>query len=238
LRDERGDASLGECARQRKRNAAMEAILPGLSASPPQRLSFAPTIGVRAFLLQRPAGNFMIYAAEPAAEERAAVEEAGGIARHYLNHWHEAGTGCDRIAAAFGAPLTCHEEEAPRVAEVCPVAETFSERHRVDEDLDVIPVPGHTAGATAYLWTGGGRRCLFTGDTLYIRDGEWRAALLDSSDRDAYLGSLQRLRDLDFDLLVPWAASLDGPYVARTDPDDARRRISAVIERVRGGADG
>ncbi len=216
----------------------MEDVIPGLSASRPQRLSFAPTAGVRVFLLRRPAGNLLIYAAPLAAEDRAAIGEAGGIARHYLNHWHEAGLGAAEIAAAFGAPLHCHEKDAPEVEKVVPVAGTFSERHRPDDDFEVIPIPGHTPGATAYLWTNGEDRCLFTGDSLYLRNGEWRGAILESSDRDASVQSLELLRELDFNLLVPWAASLGGPFWMRTDRADARRRIDAVLDRIRGGADG
>ncbi len=52
----------------------------------------------------------------------------------------------------------------------------------LDDDFEVIPIPGHTPGATAYLWDDGERRHLFTGDSIYLSDGEWIAALLDSSD--------------------------------------------------------
>jgi len=114
---------------------------------------------------------------------------------------------------------------------------TFSRRHVLDDDLEVIPTPGHTPGATAYLWTTNGSRLLFTGDTIYLRDGEWVAAVLDSSDRGAYLESLELIRDLDFDLLVPWAASKGQPYLARTDRDDTRRRVNAIIDRIWSGAD-
>jgi hypothetical protein len=68
-------------------------------------------------------------------------------------------------------------------------------------------------------------------------DGDdWIAAVLESSDREAYVESLALLRELDFDVLVPWAASASGPWFARTDPGDARRRLDAVIDRVRAGA--
>jgi glyoxylase-like metal-dependent hydrolase (beta-lactamase superfamily II) len=97
----------------------------------------------------------------------------------------------------------------------------------------VIPTPGHTRGATAYLWDSGEHRMLFTGDTIYLADGEWTAAVLDSSDRAAYLDSLELLRELDFDVLVPWAATRGQPYYALTDTEDARVRIGRVIERVR-----
>ena len=114
------------------------------------------------------------------------------------------------------------------------VRATFSERHTLDDDLEVIPIPGHTPGATAYLWTSAGRRFLFTGDTLFVGDGGWRAAVLDSSDREAYIRSLELLRGLEFDVLVPWAAAAGAPAYAETDPDDARAQIDAVLERIRG----
>ena len=113
------------------------------------------------------------------------------------------------------------------------VRATFTRRHTLDDDFEVIPTPGHTPGATAYLWDSGGHRFLFTGDTLFLGDGEWVAAVLDSSDREAYLDSLELIRELDFDVLVPWAATAGGPAYAVTTRDDARARIDAVIERVR-----
>jgi glyoxylase-like metal-dependent hydrolase (beta-lactamase superfamily II) len=103
----------------------------------------------------------------------------------------------------------------------------------LDDDFEVIPTPGHTPDATAYLWDSGRHRILFTGDTIMLRDGEWRAAVLDSSDRTAYVASLELIRDLDFDVIVPWVASADGPYFAHTSRDDAQRRIDAIIEQIR-----
>ena len=76
---------------------------------------------------------------------------------------------------------------------------------------EVIPTPGHTAGATAYLWDTGEHRALFTGDSVYLRDGEWVAAVLGSSDRERYIEGLELMRGLDFDVLVPWAASVGQP---------------------------
>jgi len=116
------------------------------------------------------------------------------------------------------------------------VDETFSERHTVGSDFEVIPIPGLTRGATAFLWDTGRQRCLFTGDTIFLRDkGEWVAAVLPSSDRDAYVESLELIRDLDFDVLVPWVADAGEEYYAVTGRDDARRRIDTILERIRRG---
>ena len=216
----------------------MQTVIPGLHASDPQALSFAPSAHVRAFLLQRPQGNLLVYSAGTVADDVRAIEEQGGIARHYLNHWHEAAFGGgDRVAATFEAPLFCHDDERQSVSETAPVAGTFSGRHMHGDDLEVIPIPGHTSGATAYLWDSGQHRCLFTGDSLWLREGEWVAAVLESSDRAAYMESLGLIKDLEFDVLVPWAATAGRPVHALTGKEDAQRRIDAILERVRRGDD-
>ena len=107
----------------------------------------------------------------------------------------------------------------------------------LDEDFEVIPTPGHTPGATAYLWDSGEHRVLFTGDTIYLRDGEWVAAVLSSSDRMAYIRSLELMRDLDFDVFAPWAATRGQSPLAMTGRTDARRRIGAILDRLRNGQD-
>jgi glyoxylase-like metal-dependent hydrolase (beta-lactamase superfamily II) len=216
----------------------MEHVIPGVHASKPERLSFAPTIDVRAFLLRRASGNVLLHSAPAVADDADEIGALGGIARHYLGHWHEAGLGCDRFAARFAAPLHCHEDERAPVANTCAVAATFTERHRVDDDLEVIPIPGHTSGSTAFLWDTGQHRCLFTADSVYLRDGEWVAAVLEgSSDRQAYLASLALLKELDFDVLLPCAATHGKPFHAMTDRADAGRRLDAIIDRLRRGDD-
>jgi glyoxylase-like metal-dependent hydrolase (beta-lactamase superfamily II) len=216
----------------------MQAVIPDLYASAPMALSFAPSTHVRAFLLQRGQGNLLVYSAPTVVDDAPAIEELGGISRHYLNHWHEARFGGgDRIAARFAAPLFCHENDREPVSETAEVAGTFSLRHMAGDDFEAIPIPGHTAGATAYLWDSGRHRCLFTGDSLYLREGEWVAAVLESSDRGAYIESLGLIRDLDFDVLVPWAATAGQPFHAVTDRTDAGRRIETILERLRRGDD-
>jgi glyoxylase-like metal-dependent hydrolase (beta-lactamase superfamily II) len=207
----------------------MDSPVAALYASAPAPLPFAPQLHVRAFLLRRSRGNVLVYASS--GLDRDAVDALGGATRRYLNHGHEALFGADAVPA----PLFVHEAERDAVEPKLHVRGTFSRRHVLDEDLEVIPTPGHTPGATAYLWDSGEHRFLFTGDTIYLDDGEWVGAVLDSSDRDAYLESLELIRGLDFDVLVPWAASAGQPYHAVTSDAEKRRRIDAIAERVRRG---
>jgi glyoxylase-like metal-dependent hydrolase (beta-lactamase superfamily II) len=216
-----------------KQLTKLDTIVPGLHATSPQPLPFAPSLHVRAFLLERNRGNILIYSTTELERDRAALDELGGVSRRYLNHWHEA-----MFATDLHAPLFVHERERARVEEEMHVRGSFSRRHVLDEDFEVIPTPGHTAGATAFLWDTGAHRVLFTGDSVYLDGGEWIAALLEgSSDRQAYIESLELIRELDFDVLVPWAASAGDPYHAVASQADARRRIDAIIERLRRGED-
>jgi glyoxylase-like metal-dependent hydrolase (beta-lactamase superfamily II) len=203
----------------------METVIPGLRASPPEPLPFAPNLHIRAFQLQRGEGDVLLYSVRGL--------ELGGVSRWYLNHRHEAMFAARGVAA----PLFVHERERAAVAEKLHVRGTFSRRHVLDGDLEAIPTPGHTPGATAYLWDSGEHRFLFTGDTIYLDDGEWVGAVLGSSDRAAYIESLELLRELDFDVLVPWAATAGQPFYAATSNADARRRIGAILERLRRGED-
>ena len=201
-------------------------VIQSMYASPPHELPFAPGFHIRSFVLPREAGDLMVYAAPTVSAD---VE----VSRQYLNHWHEAMF----LSGDASPPLHVHEGDRAPVEERRPVAATFAERGFVGDDFEIIPTPGHTPGATTFVWDSGEWRYLFTGDTIYLRGGEWIAAVLESSDRAAYLDSLELLRDVEFDVLVPWAATADGPHFASTTHRDARRRIDAIIVRLRAGED-
>ena len=205
----------------------MDTVLPGLHASAPQPLSFAPRLAVRSYVLERDAGDLLIYGTE-------APPAVAGVKARYLNHWHEAMFAVD----LDGAPTYVHELDRERSEGRTAIAGTFSGRSTLDGDFELIPIPGHTPGATAFLWDSGEHRMLFTGDSLFLDEGEWVIALdVRGADRDAYVESLELIRELDFDVLVPWAATVEQPPHTMTDAADAGRRIDAILERVRRGGD-
>ncbi len=212
----------------------MDAVIRGLYASEPAVLPFDTSLAIRAFLLQRSDGNLLVYRADTLERDADLVADLGGVARQYLNHRHEASFSSDWAAERFRAPLLVHEAEAQDVSKSSSVDKTFSERHRLGDDFEIIPTPGHTPGATAFLWDSGRHRVLFTGDTIYFRDGEWVAAVLGSSDRGKYIESLELIRGLEFDMLVPWATA-GAPYHAVVDRKEAERRLDTILERVRAG---
>lgn len=208
----------------------------GLHATRPQPLSFAPKLSIRAFLLEREAGNLLIYNTGLLEQDGPLLAEHC-LQRQYLSHWHEAMFGSDAPAREHGADVLVNAADASEVAQRgWTISEQISGRQVVDGDFEVIPIPGHTPGATAFRWSSGGRRVLFTGDTIYVEDGEWVAGVLQSMQADArrrMAESLRLLADLEFDVLVPWAVSGDGPYAFAVAPGEARRHIDGLLEGMR-----
>jgi glyoxylase-like metal-dependent hydrolase (beta-lactamase superfamily II) len=212
--------------------AELDTVIPGLHASAPERLPFGRALDIRAYLLEREAGNLLLYRSDTLRREAAAIRERGGIARQYLNHRHEAAPVSDWVTETFGAPLFVHADDAEAVSAVSHVRATFSRRHMLDDDFEIIPTPGHTPGATAYLWDTGDHRVLFTGDTLYLSRGRWQTAVLDSSDPVRYRESLELIRGLDFDVLAPSIATAGDPPYAIVERDEIEQRLDELIERL------
>ena len=62
------------------------------------------------------------------------------------------------------------------------------------------------------------------------------AAVLEGvSDRERYIESLELIRTLDFDLIVPGIAAAGQPYYAFVEKPEAEQRIGAILERLRRG---
>lgn len=216
-----------------KENALLEEPIEGLWATPPSPLPFLADVEVRAFLLRRKQGNVIVYNAPGITSAASAIRDLGGATRLLINHGHEEIYG----APSMGTAVFVSERDRAEAARSLPIAGTFAERQMIDDDLEVIPIPGHTSGSTAYLWDSGSHRFLFTGDQVSIEHGEWLAVVLGSSDRDRYLDSLALMGELDFDVLVPWAATKGQPYVDVVSRLQAQERIDAIITRLEAGED-
>lgn len=211
----------------------LEAVTEGLLATPTARLPYQSDVLLRSFVLRRTAGHVIVYNSPGITSSAAAIRALGGAERLLVNHGHEAMYG----PPGLDVPVYVHARDRAEVARSLPVAGVFERRQMIDDDLEVIPTPGHTAGTTSYLWDDGSRRFLFTGDFIWIEHGQWKAVVLDEQLRDAYLESLRLVRELDFDVLVPWGATEDGPaYGLVADRTDLRDRVDLIIDRVRAGA--
>ena len=213
--------------------STLQTPIDGLRSTPPSRLPYQANVLVRSFLLERPAGNVIVYNSPGITSAATEIRDAGGATRLLINHAHEAMYGDPGLDVS----VYVHERDRAETELNMSVAGVFTDRELIDGDLEVIPTPGHTVGTTSYLWDNGSHRFLFTGDFLWIENGEWKAVVLDPRQRAEYIRSLALIAEVDFDVLVPWGTSDDGPPFAITDPSDRHERISAVIDRVRAGVD-
>lgn len=72
--------------------------------------------------------------------------------------------------------------------------------------LEVIHTPGHTPGSVSLLMKD--EKVLFSGDTLFTNGGFGRADL--GGDEKMLLNSLEKLMDVDFDMLYPGHEGVTG----------------------------
>jgi hypothetical protein len=213
---------------------SLDTPVEGLLATPTSRLPYQHNVLLRSYVLERPQGNLIVYNSPGVSESAAAIRALGAPARLLVNHSHESMYGRPDL----DVPIWVHSLDRFEVAGSLDVAGTFDGRGMIDTDLEVIPTPGHTAGTTSFLWDNGTHRFLFTGDFIWIEDGQWKAVVLSPELRPAYLASLALVRDLDFDVLVPWGTTEgDPPYGLLADESEKHDRIDAIIDRVRAGGD-
>jgi glyoxylase-like metal-dependent hydrolase (beta-lactamase superfamily II) len=214
------------------RPARLDAPFAGLLATPTARLPYQHNVLLRSYVLQRPGGTVVVYNSPGIDEVASAISEIGAPSRLLVNHAHEAMYGQPDL----DVPVWAHRDDAAEIGDSLRLTGRFDGRQTIDDDLEVIPTPGHTRGTTSYLWDSGEHRFLFTGDFIWIEDGEWKAVVLDPSLRDDYLASLALVRDLDFDVLVPWGVTEgDEPVHVVRDADERRQRVQAIIDRVVAG---
>jgi glyoxylase-like metal-dependent hydrolase (beta-lactamase superfamily II) len=210
-------------------SGALQSIIPHLHATPTAPLPFLAGVVVRSFLLERPAGNIIVYNSPGIAAASAEILRLGRPERLLVNHWHEAMYG----APGLDVPICVHERDQGQTA--LPIAGTFTRREKLASDLEIIPTPGHTAGTTMFLWDTGGHHLLFPGDAIWVQHGEWRAVLLGESDRGAYIASLTELLGIEFDVLVPWGGEAGAPQAWPVTPAEARQHLQRIIDRLFAG---
>jgi len=178
-------------------------LLPNIFYTNPDR-PFSNEVETRAYLVNLAAGNILFYSSSHIEQEFDFIHSKGGLFKQYLNHRDEASEYCDLARMRFNAPLVCHELESDAVSQRCKVSETYSARHHILPVLEAIPTPGHCPGSTCYLLQHDGKHILFTGDTIYPDNGEWKVYLHGSrSSGKDMLTSLELLGSLAVDVILP-----------------------------------
>lgn len=187
---------------------------------------------VRTFVVETPGGPVLVYNSPGIDRAATAIRDLGEPRALLVNHWHEEMYG----APALDVPAHVHAADRSRTEPRLPIAGVFDARHEILPGIEAVPTPGHTRGATAFLWQGPEHRVLFTGDSLWANRDRWEAVVLGESDPTAYVTSLELMASLGADVVAPWVAFDDAPPLLDADPQRVSERIGVVAGRVRAGA--
>ena len=156
---------------------------------------------------RRPAGNLVLDASRVGSISDAfdEIEGLGGVKAAVISDRHLGGAATNQIAERFGAAIYCsaveveamgHRANQVRIDHILPF-----ERTTIEDDVLLVPTPGHTAGQFSTLAEVAGARILFTADFVWREQGRWRPG---NWSRKKMVGSFEALRDLAFDHVVPW----------------------------------
>ncbi|HWC58259.1 MAG TPA: hypothetical protein VHC44_01100 [Verrucomicrobiae bacterium] len=185
------------------------------------------------YLLKRKAGNVLLSRLGDGitiGREYRDIQTAGGIRVIFITDYHFGAKICEEIAEKFDAECFCSTIEKQKLKKkgLEKVSAFPFEHHAFSKDLEIVPVPGHTSGGVALLWTNDGARYLFTGDFLY-NSGKagWIAG---SKSRRKIEDSLQLIKELGFDFLVGCGDDECGsPYLHLPTKEEKVRFIDGIL---------
>lgn len=181
-----------------------------------------------AYFLTRDDGNVLFYNTGD-EDDLDQMESLGGVSLQLLTHRDEAGPPQAVVRKRFGARLGCSAIEMPSVSKHSPVDIELGTQVDAISDIVIVHTPGHTDGSICFFYASlHGGSYLFTGDTIFLWDGQWSTLVLDHAGGSAaaLAESLGKLKAYSPDLVMSsgfvgeeayrwvtleeWTAALDG----------------------------
>ena len=160
------------------------------------------SFGAATYFLQRPEGNVLIDSPRFAGPLIRRLEALGGVKTMFLTHVDDVGDH-QKFHDHFGCERVLHSEDARgRLRNVERLIDG-EDPVSLDEDLLVVPVPGHTKGSCVLLYRG---RYLFSGDHVAWSEGLGQVYAFRSAcwyDWEIQIESMKRLADFTFEWILP-----------------------------------
>ena len=156
--------------------------------------------GASSYIITRPEGNVLVDSPRFAKTLVRRIEQLGGISLMFFSHRDDVADH-QKFHEYFGCPRIIHRADSDGI-DTESVMEG-QEPIKLDKDLLVVPVPGHTRGHVVLLYK---NKFLFTGD--HLAWSERRGGLIAFRDVAWYswteqTKSMKRLLDLDFEWVLP-----------------------------------
>jgi glyoxylase-like metal-dependent hydrolase (beta-lactamase superfamily II)/ferredoxin len=121
------------------------------------------SFGASSYLVVRPSGNVLIDSPRAARPLLDRIASLGGVHTMVLTHRDDVADH-EAIARAFGCERVIHESDVDAGTAVAERKIRGLDAVRLDADLTVVPVPGHTRGSVALLYRD---EHLFSGDHVW-----------------------------------------------------------------------
>jgi glyoxylase-like metal-dependent hydrolase (beta-lactamase superfamily II)/ferredoxin len=162
------------------------------------------SFGAWSYLIVRPreqGGNVLVDSPRFAAPLVRRIEEMGGVSLMFLSHRDDIADHA-KFAEHFGCPRLMHAAEGAERMGIERVLQG-DEVVTLDEDLTIIPTPGHTRGHQVLLYK---QKALFTGDHLAWSPERQTLIAFRNYCWDSWpqqTRSMERLLDYRFEWVLP-----------------------------------
>lgn len=187
------------------------------------------SFGAWSYFIERPRANVLVDSPKAVNRLIRHFEERGGVATMFLTHRDDV---ADHAAFArhFGCERVLQERDVTNGTLAVERKISGSEPVRLDEDLVVIPTPGHTRGHAVLLYRD---KFLFTGD--HLAWSSRRNGLIAFRDACWYsweeqTRSMERLLDFSFEWVLPG----HGAWHQAASAAVMRRDLEGCIRWMRG----
>ena len=160
------------------------------------------SFGAWSYFIERPRGNVLVDSPKAVNRLLRHFEERGGVATMFLTHRDDVADH-EAFARRFGCERVLHERDVMSGTRGIERKISGAEPVFLDEDLLVIPTPGHTRGHAVLLYRD---KFLFTGDHLAwsarsngliaFREACWYSW-------EEQIRSMERLLDFSFEWVLP-----------------------------------
>ncbi|MBE9060793.1 MBL fold metallo-hydrolase [cf. Phormidesmis sp. LEGE 11477] len=120
------------------------------------------SFGAASYFIQRPEGNVLVDSPRFTPPLVKQLEKLGGVKYMYLTHRDDVADH-QKFHDRFGAQRILHIDDVSAGTKDVEIQPSGTEPFAIDDDLLVIPQPGHSAGHTVLLYK---QKYLFTGDHL------------------------------------------------------------------------
>jgi len=160
------------------------------------------SFGAASFLIKREHGNILIDSPRFVKQLEDQFKKMGGIDLYLLTHKDDV-ADTSRYWKSFGGKRTIHHQDVTKISKDFEFIFKYEEPFYIDNDILVIPVPGHTRGSVCYLYQ---NKFLFTGDHLAFsmrlnhlyafKNACWY-------DFEEQIKSMEKLLDYNFEYILP-----------------------------------